>query len=400
MNKEQLALGTLSLPRSDGDVIAADAFKDSYTAARANKEIRVWSRAELAFLGHLNPAYVMTQEMQRAFPGLAGKSEHTAHEARCSAEQVFFGTDNKLFCGGASEGFVKSRLAALKRPARAVGVTIRETTDTSDIAGGIYIIKEAAAAIILTANVQAHSPRPTYQQPERKELDHTITGFLQECFGTRLKAVFLYGSSVNEAGKDLDLIVVTDQFTVEDYRKINGAQKKMCHALNQPLGITIVTQERLPLVAKFSQSQIKDGRNIVQVLGEDTPLPAISTEELLSRELFKAAEELRRLRNAVTNPALVKDVEKSIPLLDYLLKLEVWITKSLMQQQEGIPIHKAEVIAKIGFQKFDMDRHYSPDEIGALLAAANHRVSERINSFMINHGFINRTVCLSEARMA
>jgi hypothetical protein len=198
----------------------------------------------------------------------------------------------------------------------------------------------------------------------------------QRLFGTNLERIIQYGSSVNGGGKDIDLMIFLNELNRGTYDQIMDKASEVTS--EKPVGIVMLPSDALSAYADCDNNSIQIGEEGRLIFGDAISFPRLSQKESIMKMYFKSGKELTSLRGALGNYDLLQKAETQPGLVDYFLKLEIWISKALRQVEDGRTYTKTEFLDLEPIKPIQTHKGYTTQDFQRWLYDSNCRVKDRI----------------------
>ncbi len=207
---------------------------------------------------------------------------------------------------------------------------------------------------------------------------HEFISFFEGLFGENLRGIIQFGSSVSGGGKDIDLMVLVNEYDRQIYDQIQGRAEDV--PSEKPVGILMIPYDLFPAYASCEAStrMIGMGKEGRLIYGKPFNFPIMSEKDAIARMYIKeAGKNFTSLRGALGDEKRLNNMVNSPHFAEFTLKSEIWIRKAIKQMELGRMLSKDEFLElePVDVQKFDRP---SLDEIKNALLDANYRVHERV----------------------
>lgn len=293
---------------------------------------------DMIFFRNTNPLFASK------FEGFSPLETSLQIQATSAAYSVVAMTDNTVFHGDAKKKTAQSKIKTLNIARTNLGrSTINPEVVTEDNFLRFTYVAKIESLKILRELGPVISERVTLKLHEEAPF---IDGLVKS-FNGSISHIVQYG---NLDGKDIDLIVFVDDINLSFYMDLWQKGRQIFSGIfnkfgeEKPLGVLFLRTDDIPAYA-FNSHDFGDlNVSMRQMYGRPLEIPIFEKERGIDLAYAKAGGEYLRLKKTPLKNDVLNAMTIAPRLLDYTLKLELWIKKALLQKEMGECLTKGEFL--------------------------------------------------------
>ncbi|MBU0979606.1 MAG: hypothetical protein KJ709_02275 [Nanoarchaeota archaeon] len=341
----------------------------------SSKDAEVWSPSQIRLLGEASPLTVIKIN-ERLGTDFDVNGENLEEQAKALASYVVCTMDNHAFKGSITPNFLRRKIRNLQRMYAAVGEDCEvqeDWADRQDPLDLVYSLKMLAISF-LQRYVGGYCGVERVEPTGSNGLADFFSGLL----GQGLDRIFEFGSSLYGKSDDRDLILSVDEITRETYDAIAGQKKNAPDGL--PPSLILLPSTALKTYGGDYGHVLP--RSFKMIHGEGTYVPVVSEKDYVRNKLIKEMICMVSLNKALGDTERQETMVERPSDLKATLKMELWVSKSLMQYRMGRYLTKQEFLDIDPVRIDDVGMNPSAGHVKRALLDANYRLKVRVDEYM------------------